>query len=145
MSSLPAALKMQVEQRAAGRCEYCQLSQAGQEARFHIDHVVPRKTGGATTLENLCLACVSCSLRKGAKTHAVDPDSGETAPLFHPRMHAWADHFFWAGCVIRGVSATGRATIAALSLNRPLILEIRREEEMLGRHPPAGADPVPRA
>ena len=27
--------------RALGRCEYCQLSQAGQEATFHIDHVMP--------------------------------------------------------------------------------------------------------
>jgi hypothetical protein len=29
----------------------------------------------------------------------------------------------------------GRATIATLALNRPLILAIRREEIALGRHP----------
>jgi hypothetical protein len=136
MSHIPAPLKMQVEERAAGRCEYCQLSQAGQEARFHVDHVVPRRAGGPTSLQNLCLACVSCSLRKGAKTHGLDPESGEQVPLFHPRTQAWAEHFMWMGPVVRGVSATGRATIVALSLNRPLILELRREEQMLGRHPP---------
>lgn len=73
MTHVPAALKAEVEQRAGGRCEYCRLSQAGQEARFHVDHILPVKLGGSTTLENLCLACVSCSLRKGAKTQALDP------------------------------------------------------------------------
>jgi 5-methylcytosine-specific restriction endonuclease McrA len=135
MSHIPAGLKAQVERRAAGRCEYCQISQSGQEARFHVDHIVPCKEGGATTLANLCLACVSCSLRKGAKTHAVDPDSGETIALFNPRCDAWADHFVWKDCVVQAFTATGRATIAALVLNRPLILEIRREEKILGRHP----------
>jgi hypothetical protein len=56
------------------------LSQAGQEAIFHIDHVVPRAAGGATTEDNLALACVSCSLHKGAKETGVDPDSGDSTP-----------------------------------------------------------------
>ena len=136
MRHVPAPLKVQVEQRAAGRCEYCQLSQAGQEARFHVDHILPRKEGGATTLSNLCLACVSCSLRKGAKKQAVDPESAAMVPLFNPRLQSWGDHFSWKGCVVLGVTGTGRATVRALALNRPLALEIRREEEILGRHPP---------
>ena len=81
MTHGPAALKDEVEQRAGGRCEYCRLFQAGQEARFHIDHILPVKHGGETTLQNRCLACVSCSLRKGAKTHAVDPESGTSVLL----------------------------------------------------------------
>jgi hypothetical protein len=108
MRHVPAPLKVQVEQRAAGRCEYCQLSQAGQEARFHVDHILPRKEGGATTM----------------------------VPLFTPRLQSWGDHFSWKGCVVLGVTGTGRATVRALALNRPLALEIRREEEILGRHPP---------
>jgi hypothetical protein len=39
---IPAALRRLVEARAAGRCEYCRLAQASQEAVFHIDHVIPR-------------------------------------------------------------------------------------------------------
>lgn len=64
MSDIPAALRDDVVLRAGDRCEYCRLSQAGQEAAFHVDHVVPRVAGGATVLDNLALACVSCSLRK---------------------------------------------------------------------------------
>ncbi len=40
-------------------------------AEFHIDHVVPVVDGGATKLENLALACVSCSLRKAARRVAA--------------------------------------------------------------------------
>jgi hypothetical protein len=39
MSLIGARLRRAVIRRAADRCEYCGLSQAGQEATFHIDHV----------------------------------------------------------------------------------------------------------
>ena len=136
MTHVPATLKLQVEERAAGKCEYCRLSQVGQEARFHVDHIVPTKLAGRTTADNLCLACVSCSLRKGAKTHAEDPVTGALARLFHPRQDEWSQHFRWQDCVLHGLTPSGRGTIKALSLNRPLIIEIRKEEEWRGRHPP---------
>ena len=66
MGMIPVHLYRLVVQRALGRCEYCGLSQEGQEAHFHIDHVVPVVHGGETVEENLALACVSCSLRKAA-------------------------------------------------------------------------------
>jgi hypothetical protein len=135
MTHVPAALKAEVEQRAGGRCEYCRLSQAGQEARFHVDHILPVKLGGTTAIGNLCLACVSCSLRKGAKTEAVDPESNASVPLFHPRRDEWPGHFYWRGVDLCGLTPVGRATIAILRLNRPLIVEIRREEALRGRHP----------
>ena len=56
-----------IENRAGGRCEYCGLAQEGQEATFHIDHIMPRAAGGPTVAENLAVACVSCSLRKAAR------------------------------------------------------------------------------
>jgi hypothetical protein len=137
MSDISASLRADVVHRAGERCEYCRLSQRGQEAAFHIDHVVPRAAGGLTTLDNLALACVSCSLRKWAKQTASDPDSGQELPLFNPRTHAWAEHFRWEGQRIVPLTPTGRATAAALAMNRPLILAIRQEEAAIGRHPPA--------
>ena len=135
MTHVPDVVRAEVEQRAGGRCEYCKLSQVSQEARFHIDHVLPIKLGGSTRPENLCLACVSCSLRKSAKTRAIDPVSGVTVPLFHPRWHKWSAHFRWREVTLSGLTPIGRATVATLRLNRPLIVEIRREEALLGRHP----------
>jgi hypothetical protein len=56
--------------------------------------------------------------------------------LFHPRTENWNDHFRWDGVVVVGLSPTGRATVAALQLNRSSILAIRLEEAERGRHPP---------
>ena len=136
VSDIPTRLRRLVIRRAADRCEYCGLSQAGQEATFHFDHVIPVVVGGATIAANLALACVSCSLRKGARQTARDPLSQEDVPLFHPRHDTWQEHFDWHGVTLIGKTPNGRATLAALDKNRPLILSIRREEVLLGRHPP---------
>ncbi len=136
MSDASPSLHAQIVRRAGHRCEYCGLSQLGQEAAFHIDHVMPRAAGGQTTVANLALACVSCSLRKGARQAGIDPDSGEDVPLFNPRTQTWSEHFRWECARIIPLTPTGRATVVALALNRPLILAIRSEETVRGRHPP---------
>lgn len=134
--SIPQVLRRIVLRRAQDRCEYCLLSQEGQEATFHVDHVEPVTSGGETVADNLALACVSCSLRKAARRTAIDPETGEDAPLFHPRRAEWQDHFQWDGVRVIGLTATGRSTVAALQMNRPSILAIRTEEAIVGRHPP---------
>ena len=138
MSYIPANLRQLVIARAGNRCEYCGLSQLGQIATFHIDHVVPMSAGGATDSENLALACVSCSLHKAARQGFPDPQTARSTPVLNPRHDRWSDHFRWAGVLLQGKSATGRATIAALHLNRPLTLAIREEEYRIGRHPQPG-------
>jgi len=62
-SHIPRPLAREVRERAGGLCEYCWLLQDSQEATFHVDHIVPRSRGGATTLDNLALACVSWKLQ----------------------------------------------------------------------------------
>ena len=135
MSDFSATIRAAVVFRAGQRCEYCQLSQAGQEAAFHIDHVMPRAAGGPTEEDNLALACVSCSLHKAAKRVAIDPDTGRETPLFNPRTQQWAEHFQWESETVVGLTGIGRATIVALKMNRPLIVAIRKEEAIRGRHP----------
>jgi len=134
--TIPASLRRQVVERAGNRCEYCGLSQAGQEALFHVDHVVPVAAGGQTTLDNLALACVSCSLRKGAREEVVDPQTGKLVSLFHPRRDSWGRHFKWDGFRVVGLTPAGRAAVGALQMNRPLALAIREEEAHRHRHPP---------
>ncbi len=136
MTRVPPVLHEEIVLRAGNRCEYCQLSQVGQEAMFHVDHVVPRAAGGPTAADNLALACVSCSLRKGARQTVPDPKSGMDVPLFNPRTQVWNEHFRWEKVKIVPLSSIGRATVTALAMNRPLIVAIRREEIARGRHPP---------
>lgn len=135
MSEIPAQLRKLVIRRAENCCEYCCLSQIGQEATFHIDHIKPVASGGETEAENLALACVSCSLRKGAKERAIDPQTSNKVLLFHPRLNVWKEHFKWNGTRLEGLTENGRATIKLLQMNRSLILAIREEETILGRHP----------
>jgi len=136
MTKIPTTLRRLVIQRANNRCEYCGISQVGQVATFHIDHVIPVVAGGETTADNLALACVSCSLRKGARQKIEDPETGEVVCIFNPRQQRWNVHFAWNGVEAIGLTATGRATVKALNLNRSTMLAIRAEEELLGRHPP---------
>jgi hypothetical protein len=136
MNEISSIMRADVVFRAGNRCEYCRLSQLGQEAVFHIDHVTPRAADGPTILENLALACVSCSLRKGARQGAIDPDSGHETPFYNPRTQVWREHFGWEREVVVPLTPIGRVTVSALAMNRPVIVAIRREETARGRHPP---------
>ncbi|MDZ4657325.1 MAG: HNH endonuclease signature motif containing protein [Bythopirellula sp.] len=136
-SSIPRPLAREVRERADDCCEYCLLRQDSQEATFHVDHIVPRSRGGPTTLDNLALACVSCSLHKAARQSARDPRTGKRVPLYNPRFDDWNDHFaFTKRWRISGRSPVGRATIEALDMNRAAIVAIRIELVQLGRYPP---------
>jgi hypothetical protein len=77
---MDAATKRLVRQRAADRCEYCQLAEIHSALRFHIEHIVAEQHGGKDTLDNLALACPECnfareqisqaSIRTADKSHA---------------------------------------------------------------------------
>ncbi len=130
---VPVALAKLVRDRAHHICEYCHLPQSSQEAAFHVDHITPVSARGRTISSNVALACVTCSLRKAARTHVRDPLSKEWVPLFHPRQDRWSDHFRWTRRYrLLGVTPTGRATIAALGMNRPAVIAIRKALVKLG-------------
>ena len=135
MTYIPDDLRQLVIKRAQSRCEYCGLSQHGQAATFHIDHIVPVSAGGQSTDDNLALACVGCSLHKAARLAAVDPLTGNLASLFNPRQDDWQTHFQWDDVRVVGLTPVGRATLAALKMNRLIMLSIREEERLLNRHP----------
>ena len=137
MSASWAETVRQVTARAAGRCEYCRMHQSLQGATFHIEHVVPQAAGGPDTADNLAVACPSCNLGKSSRVRARDPETGEDAPLFNPRADRWADHFAWGeGRTVVGLTAAGRATVAALNLNHPRRVRIREAEGLYDLFPP---------
>jgi len=140
---LSSNIRAMVRQRAKGLCEYCHTAETWQYVEFTIDHVIPLSSQGADSLENLALACFACNRRKSSNTEAEDPESGEKVPLFNPRLSCWSDHFRWSvdRLNIVGITAIGRATVAALSLNRPRILKIREADVAINRHPPTD-DPI---
>jgi hypothetical protein len=110
-----------------------------------MDHVVPVLEGGGEHLENLALACFHCNRRKSNNQTATDPETSAVVSLFNPRLQRWSEHFTWSedGLCVMPQTATGRATVALLQLNRERIVEIRRVDVEVRRHPPEG-DPIQR-
>lgn len=135
---VPAALRRLVAARAQGYCEYCHSPEEFATEGFTVEHIKPRFVGGETTLENLAWSCVGCNSYKQARTQAIDPETNQLEFLFHPRTSAWNTHFSWSDdfTTIVGRTACGRATIEALRLNRPGIVNLRRLLVMAGLHPP---------
>jgi len=108
-------------------------------ARLEIEHITPLAQGGSDDESNLWLACPICNRYKGDKTTGMDPESGETVPLFNPRIQVWNDHFRWSedGLRIIGLTPVGRATVDALHLSDdPDALEVRSYWILAGWHPP---------
>jgi hypothetical protein len=93
--------------------------------RFHIEHVMPRKHGGASTETNLALACHACNLHKGPNLSGIDPDTGSVVLLFNPRIQKWDDHFVEQGAHIVGITSQGRATVRVLVMNDLARLRLR--------------------
>lgn len=116
-----------VRSRAQFRCEYCGIHEDDDLVLpFHVEHIRARKHGGGDEPSNLALACNHCNLHKGANLSGVDPESNAIVPLFHPRSQNWADHFSSREGRIIGRTASGRATIAVLRMNRDDRVELRR-------------------
>ena len=125
-----------VEERADGRCEYCQMHQSLQGATFHLEHIVPETKGGSSELDNLAWACPSCNFRKSDRIELTDPDTNETVPMFHPRRDSWADHFRWDGLLVVALTPIGRALIATFDLNHLRRQRIRQAEQLFDLFPP---------
>lgn len=137
MARISETLRQQVSERALGRCEYCQTQQAI-VVSMEVDHILPEALGGETTLDNLCYACVGCNAFKLDFQTSLDPETGQNVTLYNPRTEGWSDHFQWndEGTLLIGLTATGRATIARLRINRAAVVEARRLWVAAGWHPP---------
>jgi hypothetical protein len=132
-----AELRRLVEQRAKGCCEYCHSQQRYSAQSFSIEHIIPKQMGGESITENLALACQGCNNHKATKTVVIDPGSGLSVRLFHPRQDSWPEHFSWNAdyTLLIGIIPIGRATIEALKLNRLGVINLRRVLYKVGEHP----------
>lgn len=110
-------LREKVWSRARSRCEYCQMPQEFIDAIHEVDHVIAEKHRGATSLENLALACFHCNNHKGPNIAGIDPSTGNLSRLFHPRNDDWQAHFQWQGPLLVGLTPIGRATLEVLAIN----------------------------
>ena len=135
---VPAALRRRVSEHFDHCCAYCRTAENLTVAIFEFEHILPRSAGGETVFENICFACPTCNRFKADRTTAIDHDTQVEVPLFHPHRDAWPEHFVWndGATELLGLSTTGRATIAALRMNRRQLIRVRRMWVAMGEHPP---------
>lgn len=112
-----ADLRRLVRLRAREACEYCCLPEAYSFFSHEVDHIMAVKHGGETSEANLALACCVCNKHKGTDLTSIDPETGEIAMLYHPRQHAWIDHFDCIEARIIPLTAIGRASVRLLQFN----------------------------
>lgn len=134
---IPKTTQTALEKLAKGCCEYCKLLQKYYAPTFTNEHIIPSILGGSDELNNLAKACFACNLSKGKVITAVDPETNQSVPLFHPRKNNWENHFKWSEDFLKIIGKTpiGRATIVRLKMNRPQNINIRTVTLGHG-HPP---------
>jgi hypothetical protein len=120
---MDAELRQRVWQRAAQRCEYCQVPAEVALLPFQIDHIIAEKHGGPTIADNLALSCERCNSHKGPNIAGYLEE--RHVPLFNPRQDQWVDHFEWEGPVLMGKTPVGKVTIEVLAINLPYRIALR--------------------
>ena len=131
------SLRKQIKERARYLCEYCLSPEHFCPAYYEGDQITPVSAGGEDSFENLANSCGGCNNNKSNATEAIDPSTGQTVPLYNPRIHNWADHFVWNNnyTLMLGISPIGRATIQKLKLNRQEVVNLRGLLVTVGLHP----------
>jgi len=137
MPYIAAVLRAKIRRKFKDACAYCRSPEQLMGVIFEIDHIIPLVEGGATREDNLCLCCPTCNRYKATHTFAIDPLTQKLCSLFHPILQKWDDHFFWSNDFthLLGRTATGRATIELLKMNRSILVELRSYWKELGLHP----------
>jgi len=136
-ADVDAQLRADVARRADHRCEYCLIHEDDVGFHHHLDHIISRKHGGQSTLDNLALACFLCNRRKGSDVASIHRGTGEIVRLFHPRRDRWSDHFRIEAEIIEALTDIGRVTLHLLKLNEPERAAERRLLQALGAYPTA--------
>lgn len=106
-----------IARRANFVCEYCLIAEADAYFKFQIEHIISRKHGGTSDLENLALACVFCNRYKGSDIATSSPETGELIRLYNPRTDRWREHFQLNGVIIEPLTEIGEATVRILRMN----------------------------
>lgn len=128
--TVPESVRVQVQQRAFGRCEYCLIPEQFTLSVHQLDHIIANKHGGSSELGNLAWSCMMCNLRKGSDIASIDPNTQRLTPLFNPRIDEWRSHFRFDAAEIAPLSDVGRVTVKLLGIND---LDRLTERELLVR------------
>jgi len=134
-SRISSEIRQLVASRANYVCEYCLIAEADAYFRFQVEHIISRKHGGSSELENLALACVFCNRYKGSDIASLIPEAGKLIRFYNPRVDRWHEHFRLNGVVIEPLTEIGEATVRILQMNHNDQILERQVLSRRGRYP----------
>lgn len=114
---IPESLRRATAIRANHRCEYCRRPEMDSFIGYQSDHIIARKHGGKTILENLAHACSICNNAKGSDLSTILENKEILIRLFNPRKDDWFAHFEVEDGVFLPKTDVAEATIKLLKLN----------------------------
>ncbi|MEO6588063.1 MAG: HNH endonuclease [Pyrinomonadaceae bacterium] len=117
MSKISSETRRIVAVRAHYVCEYCLIAEEDAFFRFQIEHIISRKHGGSSELENLALSCVFCNRYKGSDIASLNPETNELVRFYNPRIMRWREHFRLQEVFIEPLTDIGEATVRILQMN----------------------------
>ena len=121
--------------RAYHVCEYCLIHEDDTFWGCQVDHIISRKHGGTSELDNLAWACACCNGYKGSDLGALVGAPPRLVRLFHPRTDRWNQSFHLNGWQIQPDNDTGLATAKLLQFNEEGRLRERGALSQTGRYP----------
>jgi len=138
VSASARQLRQRIAVQARHRCGYCLTLEVVSGIPLTLEHIIPKSRGGQDTEDNLWLSCRLYNEAKEVLAEALDPQTDTFTSVFNPRLQSWTEHFTWSedGTQIIGLTAIGRTTVAALSLNSELRVRARAIWVEAGWHPP---------
>jgi HNH endonuclease len=120
-------LREKVAERADYLCEYCLISYEDAFYGCEVEHIISRKHGGSSKLENLAYSCAFCNRFKGTDLTSIDWQTGEFIRFFNPRKDKWNEHFKLKKDKIEAISKIGETTERILQFNNKVRLIERQE------------------
>jgi hypothetical protein len=135
---IPVLLQRKIIDISHDYCEYCLCPADYSIDFFQFDHIIPTCLDGQTIFKNIARSCGGCNVYKSDKIHFYDPITNALCPIYNPRLDKWSHHFQWNEDKLRliGKTATGRATIELLRLNRKGVVNQRSLLKLINIHPP---------
>jgi hypothetical protein len=119
-----------VRQRANFACEFCGVRESDVAGELTIDHFRPSSHGGGESYDNLLYCCHRCNLYKADYW----PVEATASRLWNPRAES-SDRYFVQlhDGMLLPLSATGGFTIERLRLNRPPLLQYRKQRQLASK------------
>lgn len=116
-----------LRRRFGFRCGYCGFVERDVGSELTVDHFQPRLRGGSDEPDNWVYCCHPCNEFKG---DYWQPDSSRR--ILHPLRDPIETHVVeQEDGTLRASSETGSFHIERLHLNRPQLVEYRRERRLL--------------